>query len=401
MLANAPDFREDAGMADEFAPLLDGLEGRERRAREQLLTMLSGRGFTLRELEDAVAENRLALLPVAQVLGGSYTAAEVEERSGTPAALVKRIRRLGGLPQAQDDDRVFSDADVEMARSIRLYIDAGIDDESLVEITRVMGEAMARLAATVTGAFVASFLEPGDSEDAVALRFAALAEQLMPSFGPVLVAAFSQHLRESVGRGMLGQAQLETGRIADAQDVAIGFADLVGFTRLGGEIEVRELGHVAGRLAELAFEATVPPVRLVKTIGDAAMFVSTDPAPLIDVALTLLEAAERAELPSLRVGLAWGQAVQRTGDFYGNAVNLASRVTGAARPGSVLCTEEMRDAAPDQFEFSSAGAFRLKGVPGHVPLYRARRLAPGAGDEPEAGPSRARTRKSRADRSRR
>jgi adenylate cyclase len=151
------------------------------------------------------------------------------------------------------------------------------------------------------------------------------------------------------------------------------FADLVGFTRLGGEVEVHELGSVAGQLAELAASVIEPPVRLIKTIGDAAMFVSPDPGPLVRVALALVEGAEERDLPSVRAGIASGPAFQRAGDYYGNSVNLASRVTGVARPGSVLCTREVRDAAQDDFYWSAAGRYKLKGVSGPTPLYRARR----------------------------
>ena len=119
---------------------------------------------------------------------------------------------------------------------------------------------------------------------------------------------------------------------------------------------------------------TQPPVRLVKTIGDAAMFVSPDPAALVSVALSLLEAVQAADLPSLRAGVASGAALQRAGDYYGHAVNLASRVTGVARPGSVLCTQEVHDAAPDEFDWSFARKHKLKGMSDPVPLYRARRL---------------------------
>ena len=102
---------------------------------------------------------------------------------------------------------------------------------------------------------------------------------------------------------------------------------------------------MAGRLAELAAEVTEPPVRLVKTIGDAAMFVSPEPGPLVAVALTLVEAVEAAELPSLRAGIASGRRCSGPATTTAHSVNLASRVTGVARPGSVLCTQEVRDAA--------------------------------------------------------
>jgi adenylate cyclase len=372
ILANVAVIREDAGVDFAAAGLLDDLSGEERAQREQLLTRLVQDGFTEEQLATAVRENRLALLPVDRVLGGTRTAREIEEATGLPAEMLMRIRRQHGLPDAAADDRVFSDEDVEAARSMKLFLDAGFGEERIDEITRVLGESMARLSATITAAFAETFLEPGASEEAVATRFAALAEQLTPAFGPILVAAFKDHLRDSVQRGMLGLAELEAGDIAGAQELAVCFADLVGFTRLGGQVEVRELGTVAGRLASLAASLTTAPVRLVKTIGDAAMFVSPDPAPLVGVALDLIEAFAEEELPSLRAGIAWGPAMVRAGDYYGNSVNLASRVTGVARPGSVLCTREVRDAAHDAYVWSAAGRYKLKGVSGPQVLYRAR-----------------------------
>jgi adenylate cyclase len=376
----------------EQAGLLDGLEGADRDAREQLLGRLADDGVGLEELKAAVAEDRLALLPVERVLGGRYTAAEVEERSGLPAENVLRVRGLLGLPVPEEDDHVFSDADVEAAKSLRMFLDAGFGEVEIAEITRVLGESMARLAATTTAAFVDTFLEPGDSEQDVALRFAGLAEELAPNLAPVLEGAFSAHLREAVRRGIIGRAERETGQVTSSQEMAVCFADLVGFTRLGGEVDPRELGSVAVKLGELATQVARGPVRLVKTIGDAAMFVSPDPGALVDVALTLLENAEQAELPTLRAGVAFGPALARAGDFYGHAVNVASRVTGAARPGSVLCTKEVRDAARDDFEWSSAGRHKLKGLSAAVPLYRARRHAAEDGTA-ATGPKASRRRK--------
>jgi adenylate cyclase len=352
--------------------LLEGLDGPERAQREKLLSRLLDDGFSEDEVIHAVKENRLALLPVDRVLGGTHTATEIEDRTGLPAGTMIRIRRQHGLPAAGPEDRVFSDEDVEAAKSMKLFLDAGFGQERIDEITRVLGESMGRLSATITGAFAETFLEPGASEEDVARRFASLAEELTPAFGPILVAGFKAHLRESVQRGMLGRAELQTGDIVGAQETAVCFADLVGFTRLGGQVEVRELGTVAGRLASMAASATEAPVRLIKTIGDAAMFVSPDPAPLVETALRLVDGFAEEELPSLRAGIAFGPALVRAGDYYGNSVNLASRVTGVARPGSVLCTREVRDAAPDRFSWSAAGRHKLKGVSGPTPLYRAR-----------------------------
>ncbi len=377
----------------EAAGLLDGLEGDERAAREQLLEHLVAEGFTLDQLKAAVAEDRLALLPVERVLGGKYTATETAERTGLPVELLVRMRRLLGLPEAGPEDRVFGDEEIAAAESMRMFIETGLGEDSIAEITRVLGEAMARVAATTTVAFAESFLKAGDNEQEVALRFARLAEQLTPAFSPVLLAAYKAHLRESVQRGMISRAELASGRLVGEQEMAVCFADLVGFTTLGGQLEAEELGGVIAKFGELAADEAKSGVRLVKTIGDAAMLACREPEPLVDAALSLLEAVEQADLPSLRAGVAYGRALQRTGDLYGPAVNLASRVTGVARPGSVLCTQEVLDAAPEAFDWSFARKHRLKGVGDSVPLYRARRLEAGAEENGSSRPRAGRRRR--------
>jgi adenylate cyclase len=114
-------------------------------------------------------------------------------------------------------------------------------------------------------------------------------------------------------------------------------------------------------------------VRLVKLIGDAAMLASRENTPVINAALALQAAArEDDEFPELRVGVARGSALPRAGDLYGRAVNLASRLTTIAKPGSVLADQASREASEDDFNWSSAGSKRIKGIRGQVRLFRAR-----------------------------
>jgi adenylate cyclase len=157
------------------------------------------------------------------------------------------------------------------------------------------------------------------------------------------------------------------------------FADLVEFTRLGEEIAPEELGSVAGRFEEMASAVAEPPVRLVKMIGDAAMMVSTEPEAMLEAALRLIEAADEEgdEFPYLRAGLALGPTLAQTGDYYGRAVNLASRITGVARPGSVLADAATREAVDGAFAYSFAGERRLKGIDSGVKLFRVRRKRDG------------------------
>ena len=129
-------------------------------------------------------------------------------------------------------------------------------------------------------------------------------------------------------------------------------------------------GSSGARLTELAVQHTQPPARLMKTIGDAVMFVAPAPEPLLDTMLDLVarRSEEEEDFPRLRAGVAAGLAVSREGDWYGPPVNLASRVTGVARPGSVLATHEVHDAAPDGYAWSPAGGWELKGFKRRVPL---------------------------------
>jgi adenylate cyclase len=374
MLANRSDIGHDATVRFDDDEWLAGLDGAEREQRLKLLELLAAEGFSDEELRRAIEENRLALLPVDRLLGGTYSAREIEARSGLPATVMVRMRRLVGLAEPGVDDRVFSEADIEAARSTKLFLDAGFSEDAITEITAVLGEGMSRLSATITAAFLQTFLRKGDSEEEVALRFAELAEQLTPAIEPILVSGFSAHLRDSVRRGMLGRRELDTGEPPFEQHQCICFADLVGFTRMGSQMGVGEVGSVAGRLGRLAAAVAEPPVRLIKTIGDAAMFVSPEPAATVRVALALVSAVAAEDLPSLRAGIAFGAVTIRAGDYFGNTVNVASRVTGAARPGSVLCTAEVRDACRDDFDWSFTGRHRLKGVGGPTPLYRARPL---------------------------
>ena len=113
-------------------------------------------------------------------------------------------------------------------------------------------------------------------------------------------------------------------------------------------------------------------MRVIKTIGDAVMVVSRDADALVAAMVAITAAAD--DLPDLRVGIAYGRAVPRLGDWYGPAVNLAARVTGRARPDSVLVTNALADALaqPERYELSDAGHKRFKGISDPVAVKRLR-----------------------------
>jgi adenylate cyclase len=185
------------------------------------------------------------------------------------------------------------------------------------------------------------------------------------------------HLRETLRNVVIGDAELRSGRLPGAQPVAVGFVDIVGFTQLGEAIAAEELGALVRDFERAVERVTTPPVRLVKTIGDAAMLVAPEPKPVLDAVLELVEESRGdSSLPLLRGGLASGTALQRAGDWYGRPVNLASRLTSFARRGTVVASKDVHDAAVDGYAWSFAGNRRFKGVAGEVPVYRVRPASP-------------------------
>lgn len=359
--------------------LLEGLEGEALKARRRLLRELADDGVSLQELKDAVAEDRLALLPVDRVLGAegeTYTLEQVAELSGADPEMFLRQRRALGLPEPPEGEAAFTEQELDGARRLKAFLDAGLPEEGILRTARAIGMAMAQVAAATRELVGQALMQPGDTERDLGLRYAQAARELGPMFEPVLRDVLNLHMREQVRRDVVGQADVAAGEFAGAVEASVCFADLVGFTRLGERVSVDELGDLAERLGDLTAEVVSAPVRMVKLIGDAAMLVSSRPQPLGEAALALIEAADDAsqEFPQLRVGIAHGTVIARGGDFYGPPVNRASRITAFARPGSVVADEDAKEAIGEEgFSYSYAGERHLKGIPGRLRLFRVRR----------------------------
>jgi adenylate cyclase len=373
---------DDVGVAIDFAAegLLDGLDdGPARDARLELLRTLEHEGFTLEELRRATGEDRLALLPVERVLeaeGPRYTLREVADESGLGLGFLEEARRALGDPAVDPDARVLTDEELELARHAKTLLEAGLDEESFFELIRVMSHSLDSIASALVATLGQALLQPGDTERDLGLRYAESLRMLAPLAGPALELILNRRLREQIREAVIGRAELESGRLPGAQRVVVAFVDIVGFTELGEQVPADELGAVVREFERRVEAAVQPPVRLVKTIGDAAMLVANEPDPLLDAVLGLVDgSAEDPEGLLLRGGIAAGEALQRAGDWYGRPVNLASRLTAFARRGSVVATGEVREAARGEYQWSFAGNRRFKGVAGEVAVYRVRPLA--------------------------
>jgi adenylate cyclase len=293
------------------------------------------------------------------------------------------VRRAMGLPIPGPDEAVYTEGDLESVRMTGVFREAGISDEEILDLMRTLGRGLGQAAESIRSLALRLVLEPGVSEHDLAQRYAYTASQLSPMLGPLVTNLLTLHLREMAQSEALSAAERSGGQLAGSREIAVCFADLVGFTRLGEQVPPDELARKAVRLEALTSEVIDAPVRLIKTIGDAAMLTSLEVEPLLDAALDLLDAAdaEGEDFPQLRAGIAIGAALSRAGDWFGRPVNLASRITQIARPGSLLAEREVRESAREAYRWSYAGERRLRGIREPVPLFRARRLAEQGPDE--------------------
>lgn len=308
----------------------------------------------------------------------AFTPREVAEQAGLDPEQVRRWWRALGFPPVSDDDRVFTRADIEVVRAVRALIEVqSADPDDVVQLTRVIGQSLARVAdAQVTAAAgrLERLLEEGTPIDAAVATIVDRIEEFAPSLEQFLGYVWRRHLVAAVRRWSAKPSAAD-------RTMAVGFADLVGFTTLSQALAPRELARIVERFETLAYEH-IPERggRIVKTIGDEVMFASEDSGRAADIAIALVEAYARDDdVPEIRIGLASGPTLSFEGDLYGPTVNLASRLVNLARPNAVLISDELGEQLADdpRFELRHLRPISLRGVGRVRPwvLRRARSLA--------------------------
>lgn len=388
MMPSGPVYRGPVGdqaLSDEVdveaSGLLDGLEGEARAERAELIPWLFERGITAEQIRDSYQPMLLASRRILGDDGAALSARDISAAAGIDLALLQRIQRASGLPRVDDPDApVHMPVDGQAAAHVQKFIELGFDVDQIVLVVQVLAEGLSRASEVMRYAALAAVVKPGASELDVAKRSEKLIAEVAPLLGPLITDMLRGQLIHVMETEAVNATERAEGLpLPGAREVTIGFADLVGFTSLGEAVPPEDLEKLAHRLTDLAHEVAQQPVRYIKSIGDEVMLVSTNPIAMVDAMLKLIAATEVDEdFPRLRVGLATGLAVSRAGDWFGSPVNLASRVTGAARPGSILVSESTREAIGDAggLTWSFAGGRRLKNIKGDVKLYRARRAEP-------------------------
>jgi adenylate cyclase len=233
-----------------------------------------------------------------------------------------------------------------------------------LQLTRVTGQSLARVAEAHVATRVDQLdLPQGATEpDRVVDALVAGFEPLLPTLESLLSYVWRRHLVAAMFRVAAagGTDVMRTGALA------VGFADLVGFTAISQQLDAAELAALVDRFEALAYEQIARRGgRVVKMIGDEVMFSADTPAIAAEIALALVAAyAGDAALPEVRVGLAYGPALSFEGDLFGPTVNLASRLVNIARPGTVLVSEELAAQFHDTPDFTlrSLRPLRLKGI---------------------------------------
>jgi adenylate cyclase len=283
----------------------------------------------------------------------AYNAAEVAESTGATIEQTQRLWRALGFPD-RGAERAFTQADSDAVSTLLgLVADGSIDFDMAVNLTRAVGQTMARLADWQVATLAQRVQEVEAGDDATGSRATAalqMVDTLRGPFEDLLIYVWRRHLAAAVGRV---EALGATEEDLQTSQVTVGFADIVSFTAL-----TNQLGH--GRIGDLVeiFESRCADVvasrngRVIKSIGDAVLFVNEDPIRAYDTAEGIIAVVGRdPRMPDVRVGLSTGAVVMRLGDVFGRPVNMASRLTAVARRNRIIVDQATAALLPeDQFE---------------------------------------------------
>jgi adenylate cyclase len=327
---------------------------------EEIVSVLRAFGVPPEEIARAQDDGQLVLLAIDKLALGQdlrYTLEQACEGTGLPEEELRHMWRSLGFPDPPPGETVFSDVDLGNFAAVADLMHSGVvSPEVTYGMTRVIGSSMARVASALIDAVSAQADQLSESvgeADVVEVLepVASEAGGFLPMFPAVLEQVWRRHLQVAARRRLL------RGDVDDGPGLVVGFADLVGFTALAQQVTDAELAEVVDQFERLAYDVVVAGGgRVVKMIGDEVMFLVDDPVFAAEIALGLAEASrDAAGLSDVRVGLAVGSVVEREGDAFGATVNLASRATAIAYPGTVVVSPELREVLEAHPEFAFRG----------------------------------------------
>ncbi|WP_210504491.1 adenylate/guanylate cyclase domain-containing protein [Nocardioides xinjiangensis] len=278
----------------------------------------------------------------------AFDAFEVAAETGMTIEQTRRLWRALGFPELSGE-KAYTAADIEAVATLMGFVDAGaVDFDMAVNLTRGVGQTMARLADWEVSTLVSRVEELEAGDEATGSRIGSalrLIEEVNPPFERLLVYAWRRHLAAAVGRiEAMGAKDEDLHTI----DVTVGFADLVSFTALSNTLDRDEIGD----LVEV-FESRCQDVvaryggRIIKSLGDSVLFVTPTAEEAVGVAEGIINVIGRdSKMPDVRLGLASGPVIQRLGDIFGPPVNMAARLTQVARRNRLIVDQNTADLLP-------------------------------------------------------
>ncbi len=368
---------------DGVIPQFDGSWSEPVIAHARVVARLRERGHSLQSIRRATSEGRLAfglieaLFPQDDV---DYSLEQAAEQTGLDAALITRI--VGALGWSPAQAQSIGEEDLQLLRYVTAVLAAGLPLVALLQLVRVYGQAMAQVADAEVRLFHLYVHEPLMRSGANGLEMAeemlALSRELLPLSSPMMDQVHQRYLQHFIEQDVVGHMEsdladdtIDLGRLR----VAIAFADLAGYTRLTEEEGELQAVDAVERFVE-AVEITLPDsARVIKTIGDEVMVVGSDPAALTDWAVGFQRLQTERPLP--RIGIHFGNALYRDGDYFGRDVNIAARVAARSAGGEVLVTRPVVAQGEPHLEFERIGEVRLKGFNESTEMFIARQSQEG------------------------
>ena len=368
---------------DGLVPVSDGKWTPASAAQARVIARMRERGYSMEAIREAAEGGRLAFgraEDLFQVPEGRYTRDQAAELTGLEPELIERLMTLLGTPMTADT--MLNEEDLRAMRHCANVLASGFPLVAFLQLVRVYAQSIRRVADSEVRLFHLYVHEPLMQEAVPPLEIAeemeSLAGDLLPVSAPLMEYMHNRYLRFYIEQDVVGHMEADiggAGRGLARVSTTFCFVDLTGFTRYTEEEGDEEALDLIERFIDTV-EATLPSeATIVKTIGDEVMVVSPDPATLTEWAAGFLALFQ--ERPQPRVGIHYGAAVFRDGDYFGGDVNLTHRVVSRALGGEVLVTQALVNAVDesDFLRFDAIGEVVLKGFPDPISLYIARPAA--------------------------
>ncbi len=362
---------------DGLVPISDGRWTPASAAQARVIARMRERGYSIEAIREAAEGGRLAFgraEDLFEIPEGRYTRDEAAELTGLEPELIERLMTLLGTPMSADT--MLNEEDLRAMRHFANVLASGFPLVAFLQLVRVYAQSIRRVADSEVRLFHLYVHEPLMQEGVPPLEIGeemgSLAGDLLPVTAPLMEYMHNRYLRFYIEQDVVGHMEADiggAGRGLARVSTTFCFVDLTGFTRYTEEEGDEEALDLVERFIDTV-EATLPSeATIVKTIGDEVMVVSPDPATLTEWAVGFLALFQ--ERPQPRVGIHYGAAVFRDGDYFGGDVNLTHRVVSRALGGEVLVTQGLVDAVEesDFLRFDAIGEVVLKGFPEPISLY--------------------------------